>query len=112
MPVNQLANESRPPDIYEQLLARLSGPHRERLQREIQQTRQPFGAARQHLNQRLAQERAGQLQQRFLALLFAEIGYPEASLGSFSSCSWSGSNSRWSGYGACGASCWVSAPAR
>jgi hypothetical protein len=65
--------------FYEQLLARLSGPHAERLQREIQQTRQPFGAARQHLNQRLAQDRAAQLQQRFLSLLFAEMGYPDAS---------------------------------
>jgi hypothetical protein len=65
--------------FYEQLLARLGGPHAERLQREVQQTRQPFAAARQHLNQHLAQDRAAQLQQRFLSLLFAEMGYPDAS---------------------------------
>ncbi len=42
-------------------------------------TRQPFGGARQHLNRYLAGERALQMQQRHLALLIADLGYPNAS---------------------------------
>src|SRR5262249_28186397 len=64
--------------FYQDLLARLKGPHGDRLRREAEQTRQPFGGTRQHLNQYLANCRAAQLQQRHLALLFAEMGYPEA----------------------------------
>src|SRR6185312_4518569 len=41
--------------------------------------RQPFGGARQHLNQRLARLRAVQLQHVHLAQLFARMGYAEAS---------------------------------
>src|SRR5439155_26651173 len=51
----------------------------DRLRQEQALTRQPFGAARQHLNSYLARHRAAQMQQRYLALLFAEMGYPEAS---------------------------------
>ncbi len=51
-------------------------PHAARLRQEQATTRQPFGAARQHLNAYLARNRATQLQQRYLALLFAEMGYP------------------------------------
>lgn len=65
--------------FYEQLIRRVGGKHAERLARERQTTRQPFGVARQHLNAYLARHRATQLQQRYLALLFAEMGYPEAS---------------------------------
>jgi hypothetical protein len=65
--------------FYEQLLARLTGPHADRIRQEVTTTRQPFGAARQHLNAFLARHRAIQLQHRYLALLFAEMGYPEAS---------------------------------
>jgi hypothetical protein len=65
--------------FYEQLLTRLKGPHADRLRQEVTTTRQPFGAARQHLNAYLARHRATQLQHRYLALLFAEMGYPEAS---------------------------------
>ncbi len=65
--------------FYQQLLEKMSGPHAERLRQEMVLTRQPFGAARQHLNGYLARHRAAQMQQRFLALLFAEMGYPEAS---------------------------------
>ena len=43
--------------------------------------RQPFGAARQHLNQSLARRRADQLQHVHLARLFAKMGYTEAALG-------------------------------
>ncbi|MFO0880759.1 MAG: hypothetical protein U0840_25790 [Gemmataceae bacterium] len=65
--------------FYEQLIQRIGGKHAERLRQERETTRQPFGAARQHLNAYLARHRAMQLQQRYLALLFAEMGYPQAS---------------------------------
>lgn len=65
--------------FYAQLLETVSGAHAERLRHEAETTRQPFGGARQHLNQYLARHRAGQLQQRQLAVLFAEMGYPQAS---------------------------------
>jgi hypothetical protein len=65
--------------FYEQLLGRLAGAHAARLRQEQASTRQPFGAARQHLNAYLARHRATQLQQRYLAVQFAEMGYPEAS---------------------------------
>ncbi len=65
--------------FYAQLLAGIPGAHGERLRAEAQLTRQPFGAARRHLNQRLARQRALQLQQRHLALFLAELGYPSAS---------------------------------
>jgi hypothetical protein len=65
--------------FYNRLLRRLDGPRGERLRHEAEVTRQPFGGARQHLNQVLAQQRALQLQERHLALLFAALGYPDAS---------------------------------
>jgi hypothetical protein len=65
--------------FYEHLLKRLEGPHADRLRDELATTRQAFGGVRQHLNAYLARHRAMQLQQRYLALLFAEMGYPEAS---------------------------------
>jgi hypothetical protein len=65
--------------FYVHLLQTLPAGHAARLRREQATTRQPFGAARQHLNQFLARHRAAQLQQRFLALLFAEMGYADAS---------------------------------
>ena len=43
--------------FYEDLLKRTSGTHGERLRAESQRTRQPFGGARQHLNQELARRR-------------------------------------------------------
>jgi hypothetical protein len=64
--------------FYEQLLERIGGAHGARLRQEKETTRQPFGAARQHLNAWLARHRAMQMQQRYLSLLFAEMGYPEA----------------------------------
>lgn len=65
--------------FYEHLLKRLEGTHATRLRDELATTRQAFGGARQHLNAYLARHRAIQLQQRYLALLFAEMSYPEAS---------------------------------
>jgi hypothetical protein len=65
--------------FYEQLLGRTQGPRGDRLRREAEATRQPLGGTRQHLNQVLAQERALQLQERHIALLFAALGNPTAS---------------------------------
>jgi hypothetical protein len=65
--------------FYVRLLETRPGEHGERLRRELTTTRQHFGGARQHLNQYLARQRAAQLQQRHLALLFAEMGYADAS---------------------------------
>ncbi|MCI0377490.1 MAG: hypothetical protein L0215_07785 [Gemmataceae bacterium] len=65
--------------FYSKLLEKTQGPHGERLRAEAKTTRQPFGAARQHLNRYIARQRAWQLQQRHLALLLADIGYPAAS---------------------------------
>jgi hypothetical protein len=65
--------------FYTQWLSKLDGSHGERLRAEAKTVRQPFGGARQHLNQYLARNRALQLQQRHLALLMAELGYGEAS---------------------------------
>jgi hypothetical protein len=65
--------------FYVRLLETRPGPHGERLRRELTTSRQHFGGARQALNQYLARQRAAQLQQRHLALLFAEMGYAEAS---------------------------------
>jgi hypothetical protein len=65
--------------FYQSLLANMRGPHAERLRAEAAAWKQPFAKVRQHLNQYLAQHRATQLQHRQLALLFAQMGYPDAS---------------------------------
>jgi hypothetical protein len=64
--------------FYEQLLGRMAGRHGERLRAEAAQLRQPFGGARQHLNQYLADRRARQLQHVHLVHVFAQMGYTEA----------------------------------
>ncbi len=64
--------------FYEQLLARMRGARAKRLRTEAETARQPFGGARQDLNQRLARRRATQLQHVQLAQLFARMGYTEA----------------------------------
>lgn len=63
---------------YAHLLPGVPGAHGKRLQDEAKLLKQPFGGVRQALNQHLAGQRALQLQQRHLALLFAEIGYAAA----------------------------------
>ncbi len=65
-------------DFYEQFMNRLSGKQSQRLRSEEKRLHQPFGAARQHLNQWLAGRRAMQLQHVHLAQLFARMGYAEA----------------------------------
>lgn len=67
-------------EFYSQLLRRLSGPRGERLRAEAEALRQPFGAARQHLNHTLANFRSLQLQQRRVALLLARLGHVDEAL--------------------------------
>jgi hypothetical protein len=65
-------------EFYKRLLAKVAGPHGDRLRAEAETLRQPFGGARQHLNHRLARLRAIQLQHVHLAQLFAKMGYADA----------------------------------
>jgi hypothetical protein len=65
-------------DFYRDVLSRMTGSHARRLRDEAAALRQPFAAARQHLNSQLAQRRALQLQHVHLAILFARMGYPDA----------------------------------
>lgn len=64
--------------FYDDLLDRMTGPHADRLREESKKRRQPFGAARQHLNAALANRRATQLQHVHLARTYARMGYPDA----------------------------------
>jgi hypothetical protein len=66
--------------FYEALLAHTAGAHGDRLRAEQKRTRQPFGGARQHLNQELARRRAIQMQHVHLAQLYARMGYRDAAL--------------------------------
>ncbi len=64
--------------FYEHRLGQITGLHAQRLAGEQKLRRQPFGAARQHLNAALAERRAAQLQHVQLARLYARMGYPDA----------------------------------
>jgi len=65
-------------EFYHDRIERLPPRHRTRLREEMRLRRQPFGAARQHLNTTLAQLRAKQLQHVQLARIYARMGYPDA----------------------------------
>ncbi len=65
-------------EFYRQVLGRMEGAHAQRLRDEAVSLRQPFAAARQHLNAQLARRRALQLQHVHLAIQFARLGYPDA----------------------------------
>lgn len=65
-------------EFYHDRIDRLPLRHRTRLREEMRLRRQPFGAARQHLNTTLAQLRAKQLQHVQLARTYARMGYPDA----------------------------------
>jgi hypothetical protein len=65
-------------EFYQQLLAKTPGEHRRRLEAEAAAMRQPFAAARQHLNAQLSRLRALQLQHVQLALVFARLGFSDA----------------------------------
>lgn len=64
--------------FYDTLLQRTEGAHGERLRDEAARLKQPFAAARQHLNAELARLRASQLEHVHLAQAFAHMGYSEA----------------------------------
>ncbi|WDI44249.1 hypothetical protein [Bremerella sp. P1] len=64
--------------FYNQLLDNCPESMAKRLNEESIQRRQPFGAARQHLNAYLSNRRAKQLAHVRLALIFSRMGYPEA----------------------------------
>jgi hypothetical protein len=66
--------------FYERLIHRTDPNHTRRLQQEAIDRRQPFGAARQHLNAQLARRRASQLEHVQLARIFARMGYPKAAV--------------------------------
>ncbi len=64
--------------FYEHMLGQLTVDHRNKLIEEITERHQPFGAARQHLNNFLANIRSMQLIRNRLAINFARMGYPTA----------------------------------
>ena len=64
--------------FYELLIQKVPETMRPRLEDEAKRLFQPFGAARQDLNKRLAKRRADQLQRLHLARLFARMGYFDA----------------------------------
>ena len=67
--------------FYEQLIEQLAeddAEHAARLQDEARRLRQPFGAARQHLNSQLTRSRASQMEHVRLASVFARMGHPDA----------------------------------
>lgn len=59
---------------YDALLAQADEPLKTKLLQEAKQLQQPYGGARQHLNQRLARLRASQLQHVRVAELYARLG--------------------------------------
>src|SRR5262245_4725852 len=65
--------------FYGRLLETVRGDHGDLLRIEAKRLKQPFGGIRQHLNQELAKQRAAQLQNHELAILLAELGFPDAS---------------------------------
>ncbi len=67
--------------FYELLIEQLAiddPEHAARLQDEARRLRQPFGAARQHLNAQLTRSRASQMEHVRLASVFARMGHPDA----------------------------------
>lgn len=65
--------------FYERFVNTIEGPHGDRLRAEAVAGKQPLAGARQHLNQQLARRRAAQLEHVHLALLFARMGFLDAS---------------------------------
>lgn len=66
-------------DFYETLFDQVDGAHRELLEQDMKERRQPFGGARQHLNAELGARRASQVQHVQLSKIYAKMGYAEAS---------------------------------
>lgn len=65
--------------FYEHLLTIAPEAHRRRLQEEKSLLKQAFGGARHHLNNLLGRKRAAHVQNRFIGLLLANMGYLDAS---------------------------------
>lgn len=65
--------------FYARLLQEATGDRAQRLATEAQLFQQPFGHVRQYLNLHLANYGARQVQHRYLAQLYARMGYVDAS---------------------------------
>jgi len=65
--------------FYQQLLEKTPKKHAARLREEAKVLHQPFAAARQYFNRKLAKQRAEQYQNVQLGRLYAWMGYSEAS---------------------------------
>lgn len=65
--------------FYEHLLSIAPEAHRERLLQEKTLLKQAFGGARHHLNNLLGRKRAAHVQNRFIGLMLANMGYLDAS---------------------------------
>ncbi|HMP18128.1 MAG TPA: hypothetical protein PKD72_13975, partial [Gemmatales bacterium] len=65
-------------NFYADCFTRVQGEHKERLRKEAEKLRQPFGGARQSLNQAITKHRAAQLQTRHIAYFLAEMGASKA----------------------------------
>lgn len=66
--------------FYQDLITRVPEAHRDRLMAESNIRRQPFGGARQDLNNELGSRRSRQLVNCRLASLYAQMGYAEQAL--------------------------------
>lgn len=66
--------------FYQDLITRIPESHRERLMAESSIRRQPFGGARQDLNNELGSRRSRQLVNCRLASLYAQMGYSQQAL--------------------------------
>lgn len=67
-------------EFYASLIEKLPAEHKQRLKIEAQQRHQPFGAARQDINNQLGAARDRQLVNCMLASLYARMGYEQAAL--------------------------------
>ena len=65
--------------FYTHLIASIGGERGDYLREEAQRLRQPFGGVRSFLNQYVARCKADQIERDRLSLLFARMGYAEAS---------------------------------
>ncbi len=64
--------------FYTRLINGAKGARAKRLKKAAEDTQQPFGHVRLHLNMHLATYGASQVQRRHLAQFYARLGYPEA----------------------------------
>ncbi|HQR05769.1 MAG TPA: hypothetical protein PLN21_03050 [Gemmatales bacterium] len=67
-------------NYYTYCFGMMTGPHKKRLEEESERLRQPFGGARQWLNQAITKHRAAQLQARHIAYFLTELSAQDAAL--------------------------------